>query len=231
MTEEKTAHTEIGRYISNVLDVHFGQSPEAVKVMVKRPYLLIHLHGFMLPNERFLLKRKEWKRVAETRDLLMIEMKKSLIRELGEIAEAPIKEIYADWNLERETGLLIAIMEEQDSEAAEWPHRVDKEALLEKINFLSKKSQKEPDSTEIIWLNAHVCLIERKGIMVDIEKELIRNGATEELRLAKRPLEHRMVDSVHLEPILKRPIEELFLDWNFEGDKGLMVFILKEDAE
>lgn len=230
MIEENTVQAEVGRYIAKVLDEHLGQSPEAVKVKMKRPYLLIYLRGFMLPNERFLLKRNEWKRVAETRDLLMIEIKKSLIREVGEIVGLPIKEIYADWNFEKETGLILARMD-GESDSAERPDDVDEAALLEKINFVSKKSQKEAETTKITWLADHVFVVERTGIMVDIEKELIRNGATEELRLAKRPLEHRMVNSVRLEPILKRPIEELFLDWDFEGDKGLMIFILKEDPE
>ena len=80
---------------------------------------------------------------------------------------------------------------------------------------------------ESYWLNNTTVLIERLGIMVDIEKELIKNGATEELRLAKRPLEHRIMEFFKLEPVLKQEISELFVDWHFEEDKSYLVFLLE----
>ena len=68
-------------------------------------------------------------------------------------------------------------------------------------------------------------------IIVDIEKELIKNGAVEELRLAKRPLEHRVIELLQLESVLKQEISEFFVDWNFEEDKSYMVFILESKSK
>lgn len=67
--------------------------------------------------------------------------------------------------------------------------------------------------------------------MVDIENELIKNGVIEELRLAKRPLEHRIMERFKLEPVLKQGISELFVYWNFEEDESYMVFILEPKSE
>lgn len=60
---------------------------------------------------------------------------------------------------------------------------------------------------------------------------MIKNGVTEELRLAKRPLEHRVMEFMQLEPIFNRDINGLFVDWNFEEDKAYMVFILNPQVE
>ncbi|MGK7376765.1 hypothetical protein ACSFXN_02915 [Planococcus sp. 1R117A] len=48
----------------------------------------------------------------------------------------------------------------------------------------------------------------------------------EQLKLAKRPLEYRLVEESELRKILKREVLETFVDWNFNGDKGYMVLIL-----
>lgn len=61
-------------------------------------------------------------------------------------------------------------------------------------------------------------LIRRSGILVRIEKELIKNGFVEELKLAKRLLEHVLLKEVRLEHALKRTISEIFLEWEFEED-------------
>ena len=70
-------------------------------------------------------------------------------------------------------------------------------------------------------------MVRRSGVLVEIEKELIKNGYVEELKLTKRPLEHRMLVEAGLETVLKRAINETFLDWNFEKDKSYTVFLLE----
>jgi uncharacterized protein YbcI len=231
MAEERTIQDEVGEYVSKVLEEHLGESPESVNVIIKRPYIVVHLSGFMLASERFLLKRSQRKRVAETRDVLMTGLRKNIITDLAKMTGFTVAEFYADWNLEKETGLLMAVIDERkEAHTDEWPKQVEKKELLEKIVLASKKAQKEPGQIDLSWLTDSMLLVERKEIMVEIEKELIKNGVTEELRLAKRTLEHRMINSVDFEPVLKRPIKELFLDWDFEGDKAILVLILETDA-
>lgn len=115
---------------------------------------------------------------------------------------------------------------EVDPASLTFPEGVHKEPLHETVISISKK-KKAPEVIESYWLNNTTVLIERLGIMVDIEKELIKNGATEELRLAKRPLEHRIMEFFKLEPVLKQEISELFVDWHFEEDKSYLVFLLE----
>lgn len=232
MTTDKTIQTEIEDFIASFLQRQFGGSPQSVNVTIRKPFVVIHLTGFLLPGEKVLIKRKETKRVGQTRDLLLNGVKPNLNHELAKITGYDVKEIYADWNFEKESGLLIVVLDtEVDLLSLTFPKDVDKVALHETVIGISKKTQKAPETIESYWLNDSTVLIERLGIMVDIEKELIKNGVIEELRLAKRLLEHRVMEFFQLESVLKQEISELFVDWNFEEDKSYMVFILEPKPE
>lgn len=232
MTNDQTIQQEVKNYIASFLSQQFGESPHSVNVAIRAPFVVIHLLGLSIPSEKILLKRNEAKRVTETRDIMMNSVKPELIEALANITGFDIMEIYADWNLEKESGMLIAVMDaEVDQASLENPANVGTSALKEKVIDISKKTQKEPDFVAVYWLNDDTILVERRGTMVDIEKELIKNGVAEELRLAKRPLEHRVMEFIKLEPIFNRDISELFVDWNFEEDKAYMVFVLNSQAE
>ncbi|MGI2328973.1 Na-translocating system protein MpsC family protein [Planococcus sp. YIM B11945] len=227
MTNDKTVQTKIEDFISSFLQSQFGEAPNSVKAAIRNPFIAIHLIGFSLPGENILLKRKEAKRVGQTRDLLLNAVKPELFQELAKLAGFSVKEIYADWNFEKESGLLIAVLDvEADPASFIYPEDVNQEALHEIVIRISKITQKAPETIKSYWLNDTTVLVERRGIMVDIEKELIKNGVIEELRLAKRPLEHRVMKFFKLEPVMNQEIDDLFVDWNFIEDKAYMVFIL-----
>ncbi|WKA59292.1 Na-translocating system protein MpsC family protein [Planococcus shenhongbingii] len=228
MTNDKTVQTEIEGFISSFFESQFGESPSSVNAAIRNPFIAIHLIGFSLPSEKLLLKRMEAKRVGQTRDLLLNSVKMELFQELAAITGYDVKEIYADWNFEKESGLLIVVLDaETDPVSFIYPEGVNKEALHEIVIKISKITQKAPETIESYWLNDITVVVERRGIMVDIEKELIKNGVIEELRVAKRPLEHRVMEFFKLEPVLKQEINDLFVDWNFVADKAYMVFILE----
>lgn len=228
MATDHPDKTEVSEYISALLQEHFGEYPESVNVTIEQPFILIHLHGFLMPSEKGLLKKNETKRILETRDLLMNTLKPEIMNRIHRITQSEIEGVYADWNLDKETGLFIAVMaHDEKRKENDWPAEVDQNALKEKIIETSKKTEKAPDRTELYWLSHNLLAIERGGIMVEIEKELIKNGVIDELRLAKRPLEHRLMNSAELKPILKRNVAELFVDWDFEKDKAYLVFILE----
>ncbi|PKH08623.1 hypothetical protein [Planomicrobium sp. MB-3u-38] len=73
-------------------------------------------------------------------------------------------------------------------------------------------------------------MIKRTGILVEIEKQLIKNGAADELKLAKRPLEYRITKFFNLDHFLPSPVEEIFVDWDFHQEYSYMVLILKRST-
>lgn len=228
MPNEKTIHTEVGSYISTLLRNHFGKGPTSVFVTVKPPFITIHLRGFLSPPEKILLKQQEHRRVLETRDLLMNQLVVDIKLDLWEISKLDIEDVYADWNLDDQTGMILAVMTDKSpADDFEWDSVIQVESVLKEVEEASRKAQKTPEKTDLYWLNNRTLLIERTGIFVEIEKELIRGGFIEELKLVKRPLERRLLLQTRIEAILKQPISAVFLDWNFITDKGYTLLLLE----
>lgn len=192
----------------------------------------MYLPGFLLPTEKLLLNRNESSRVLKTRDLMMAGLKKELMAGLVKLTDLNIDEFYTYWNLDHETALSLEVVSQEERAAApKWPEDAIQKALLKKVIQASRKTQKEPNRTHVYWLDGSAVLIERSGILTEIEKELIQNGAIEELRLAKRPLEHWVMNSAELSSLLKQDIRKLFVDWNFESDKADLVLVLEKKKE
>lgn len=232
MTNEQTKQAEISGYLSTLLRKHFGKGPTSVYVTLRPPFLTIHFRGFLAPMEKLQVKQKEFNRVLKTRDLLMNDLREEIIEELKAKTNLDIVELYADWNLEKETGLLIGVLDANEEDGTmEWPNGVSREEFLGRIEKASYSAEKVPERTELYWLSDRTVLVKRSGILVAIEKELIRNGLEEELKLAKRPLEHKVLQEVDLEAVLHRKITETFLDWNFEMDISYVVFLLEPQKQ
>lgn len=229
MPREQQIQAFISNYTGKFLEEHFGEKPEQVTVTLRHPFILIHLNGFLLPNEKLFVEKGQWNKVLEIRDLLMDSVKEDLLKGLQAYSEGKITNLYADWNLSKRSGMLIATME-KDSLQGEfpWPKRVDEDILREIIRLNSMRTQKIPDQTNFYWLSEQVLLIERIGILIDIEKKLVENGVREELRLAKRPLEQRITQLFNLESILNGQVLDLFVDWDFQQDVSYMVLLLEE---
>lgn len=228
MSKEKTIQSEIGGYISTLLRKHFGKGPTSVFVTLKSPYIVIHFRGFIAPMEAVLLKQNEWKRVLETRDLLINELKGDLIKNLWNIANLEVKEFYADWDLNLETGLLIGVTDEEAVEDDfRWPDEIDKSAFERTVIDASERAEKKPSTIKSFWLNERTILVKKTEILVGIENALIAEGYAEILKLAKRPLERRLLLEAQPEMKLGRQITEVFLDWNFPEDIGYIVFLLE----
>lgn len=228
MSKERPVQAEIAGYISNLLRSHFGKGPTSVYVTINKPYIVIHFRGFIAPMEAVLLKQGEWKRVLETRDLLINELKEDIKENLQRIAELDVWEFYADWDLEKESGLLIGVSEESaDEEDFDWPSHINQDAFNEKISKASEKAEKVPGKLQSFWLNDRTILIRKDEILVGIENALIAEGYGEILKLVKRPLERKLLVDAQPEEILKSKVAEIFLDWNFKEDIGYIVFLLE----
>ncbi|TWT09258.1 Na-translocating system protein MpsC family protein [Planomicrobium sp. CPCC 101079] len=232
MVKEQLLAEEIVHFISQQLIEEFGASISSVDTIIQKPFIIIHLLDFSFPTEETFFRRKELEQIMRTRDLIMEGWKGDIRKKLTAIVGAAVEEVYVDWNLENRTGMLIAIMEEKDKKDKKdrtmWQENEEKRKLKEKVLYISRKTEKTPDEIEIYRLNDYILLIERLGIMVDIEKELVKNGAVKELRVAKRPLEHRLMDSLNEESVLEKKVGELFVDWDFAKDKAFMVLVLEK---
>lgn len=227
MANNQTPAGKVGSYIAGLLREHFGKGPTSVHVTIKPPFFLAHIQGFLAPTERILLELKETKRILEIRDLLMDELYPRVKLDLWKLVKFDILDIYADWNLDKKTGMIFGILDEETAEdTLAWPHGISREKVHKEVEKASASIEKLPGQTAVYWLNDRTLLIVREDILVAIEKELIRLGFTETLKIAKRPLEKKSTFTGKLEAALERSINEVFVDWDFEDDMSYMVVIL-----
>ncbi|MDQ0427658.1 uncharacterized protein YbcI [Planomicrobium stackebrandtii] len=224
----KTMESVVSRLSSTILRTHFGKGPKSVYVNIVHPYVCIQIREFISPVEKILLSKNEGTKVFELRDLMMDEIKSEFKRSFWKEAELDVVELYADWNLDGKSGMILAILKEGKIEKQLWLEDVNKKDLLEEISKVSEVSQKEPGSTEVFWLSDRSLLIRRIDIFTLLEKELINLGFTKTLKLAKRPIEQNLFKQSNLESILKCSIREIYMDWNFNEDKGYAVLVLQK---
>ena len=227
MPKERSIETEIGGFISTLLRKHFGKGPTSIYVAVNRPYISMHFRGFSTMMEKILLKQNEWKRVLETRNLLVDELKPIIRRQLKEIGGWEIKEIYVDWNLALETGTFLAIADElPNPDEFPWPSDIEKEEFEPKLEQVCATLQRDRQQTETYWLNDRTLLIKWSGVLTEIENALISDGHQEILKLTKRPMERSMLENAGFESVLDRRIQEIFLDWNYDSNMGYVILVL-----
>ncbi len=227
MLEERNIQSDISGYISNMLRKHFGKGPTSVYVTFKRPYIVIYFRGFLSPMEKILLEQNEWKRVLETRDLLLNALKPQILSELLRITEVECTELYADWNISLHTGIFIGVMEEKAAvDQVKWAKESDRKTIHQKIEKVNEASRRNPCLIESIWLSDRIFLAKRSDILVGIEKALIAEGYAEVLKMAKRPLERNLLAEAGLEKIFQKEILDIFMDWDFDQNVGYIVFIL-----
>lgn len=227
-TTEKQTHNEIAGHVGRLLREAFGKGLESIFVSINRPFVVIYLRSFLSPTEKILLKQDQIFSIQNTRDLVM----KSLIPEIKAylllLAGMQIQEFYYDWGLHNHSGVLVGIEPgENRLQTGLQESYTGKEELHKEIDAISCQVQKRPDELYSCMINERTLIVIRNGILISIEKELIRIGHEESLKLAKRNLEKSHLHSNgHFADMLKSKVIDVFVDWDFHLDKSVIAFIL-----
>ncbi|PLS15937.1 hypothetical protein CVD28_19535 [Bacillus sp. M6-12] len=226
--ENKSPELEIASYIGKLLRDNFGKGPESVFVSISEPYICIHIRNFISPIEIALLKQEKENTVQNTRELVFQSLVPEIKAYIKGLSNIEISEFYYDWGLHNKSGAFIGI--------AANPEKVNKKIGLDfarkkeadqKITEISQEVQKAPDELYSFMINERTILFIRIGILIRIEKELIRQGYGEILKTTKRILEKKYLHNNEFEAILNRKIVDIFVDWDLDLDKSVIVFFLK----
>lgn len=225
---KQSLQAEIASYTGKLLRDNFGKGPSSVYVSIEEPYITIYLREFLAPMERVLVSQKNDMKVEETRDLLMEELLPDMRATLRIMTGLEVEDLFYDWSLNNRSGVFLAVIakEHQDEEIhlADYP---DKEKIHEEIIRVSEQAEKAPTKVDSFMLNERTLMVVRDGILVRIEKELIRSGFGETLKLTKRKLEKGLLSQSYCENILDTQVIDVFVDWDFNEDKSYIIFILK----
>ncbi|CAM3667207.1 hypothetical protein GCM10009865_03610 [Aeromicrobium ponti] len=224
--ETAVLEKEINSYMGHLLREKFGRGPGNIFCSVSDSLIAIYITGFLTPLEKSLLDHQKVDYVQRTRDLLMENLKGEIQSQLEAYIKKEVKEIFYDWNLDGQTGMVLALISELDSNENNYKHSKKVNDVIDQVSIEAEKS---PDVIYSVKIDDRKLIVVRKGILVSIERELIELGYEETLRIAKRNQEKRLIGEhiSALESYLNTGVADYFIDWDFDGDKSYILFILK----
>jgi uncharacterized protein YbcI len=219
---------EVSSYIGKLLRDYFGKGPESVYVSINHSIITMYLRNFISPMESVLMGRDEEKMVQQTRDMLMQSLIPEIKAYVKIVTGLDIQEFYYDWGLHNKSGIFVGICTEVfNTENLQLETYPGKNEFHKEIANISYHAQKVPEEIISTLLNPRTLIVIRNGILVSIEKELIRLGQSEILVIAKRNLEKKLLhNNNHFDEILNTKVIDIFVDWDFQLDRSVMVFIL-----
>jgi uncharacterized protein YbcI len=226
-TETYKQTTELSSYIGKILRDNFGKGPESVHVSLGKTFIVFNIRNFLSPTEKVLMNQKQDESVQQTRDLVMQTLIPEIKAYIKIVTGMEIREFYYDWGLHNKSAMFTGIC--TDSTSVDYPIKEEftgKAELINEMINLSSESEKKPDEIFAYQLNHRSILVIRNGILVRIEKQLIRQGMQEQLKLAKRTLEKGLLhNNNHFEGILNTRVIDIFVDWDFDLDKSVIVLV------
>lgn len=182
----------------------------------------------MSATEQILMEQGQEETVMSTRATLMQKLIPEIKANVKTVTGIELREVYYDWGLQNRSGMIVGLAQETfgTALAQDYP---GKEQLHDEIKAISQRAQKAPEKMNSYELNPRTIVVIRSGILVMIEKELIRTRYEIPLKYTKRNLEKRFLHSNgHFETILSRKIVDLFVDWDFALDKSVIVFVMND---
>lgn len=227
--EQSKIQTELGSYIGRLLRDSFGRGPGSVFVTLDNFIITVYLKNFLSPTESILMVQNQESLVQQTRDKLMQTLISEIKAYVKILAGMEIEEFYYDWAIHNKSGLFVCICSNEENKEDSLVNQYNGQSSIhDEINSVSIQAQKEPEEIISYLLNERTLIVIRNGILVRIEKELIRLGLSEDLRIAKRNLEKSLLhNNGRFENILNTKVIDIFVDWDFNLDKSVIVLILK----
>lgn len=229
---EKYFQNEIASHMGKMLRDAFGKGPQAIYVSVEHPFIIIYLRNFLTPTEKILLSQGQIHVIEHTRDVVMASLIPEIKAYLLLLTGMDNLEFYYDWELHNHSGILVGYRFDGSSFKFGSQGNYDgKEELHSEIGWMSHRIQKKPDQIDSIIINKRTIVVVRSGILIDLSKELIRLRDEELLKQAIKKLEKKYLrDNKHMEQILNVKIVDVFVDWDLERDRSVIVFILNPRA-
>lgn len=217
-------------YMGKLLRDYFGKGPESVYVSVGHTFIVIYMRNFLTTSERVLLVQDHTLIIDQMREKLLQMMIPEISSYIEIVTGVKAREFYYDWSLHNKTGMLMVICDEPVPGGMSVNETyAGKQSAEEEIIQISQKTHKVPEEIFSCEINSRMVIIVRTGILVRIEKELIRLGHGELLKGVKRNLEKSCLhNNGWLETALNRRLVDSFSDWNFSLDKGVILLVSQQ---
>lgn len=222
-----TTRINIEAAINELFNTSFGANPQDVHVILDNRCLIIRLESFLgkiMEN----LTTKDDDALRSTSELIMEYLLPDFLKKLKSFSDLEFDSFYYDWDDSNLSGLIIGLIKNNNYKLYE-DYYPGKEKVHFQISKITYEVEKVPDLTCSFWADENTLVIVREGLLIEIEKSLVELGSKNVLRKAKRVLEkNRIIDDANIPTILNRTPAGIYLDWMFEVDKSVLVYVFEE---
>lgn len=218
--------TEISKMIGKLLRSSFGKGPETLIVSTGDRYIVMYLKNFLSPMEQVLLEKGKENNVLRIRDAMMKKLSPEIKTSLQQVFMLDVTEFYYDWNLAKRSGILVGQFSDPIEENEIYSIYPEKEQIHCEIMMIEQELDTLSEEMKSYRLNDRTLVAVRNGAFSNIEKALSRFGHSEVVKQVKSSMEKKMfMENKKLPKIFNARIDDLFIDWNDEKNKGILVFI------
>lgn len=215
----------ISSLTSKLLRKNFGKGPQSCQSTICKQHFVIYIQGFISPMEEVLIQQGQQEQVEKARAVIIEHVIEELKGIIKVTIDREVEESYHDWNFPNNSGLIFFVLNEEIKETCN-ENSVLIPKLEKEIARISELVQKVPEIIHVYPLSQSIYLVERKGILIPIEKALIAKGFANELKITKDELEKSYFHRYgKFDGIFNNSIKDIFIDWNFKEDKSLMAFV------
>ncbi len=211
--------------LSKRLKQKFGKGPETCFASLKDDMLTIHIKRFITPAEEVLMESENSTLALQFRSVIIQAILNEFIAEIMCEYQIQIETAFHDWNYDINSGMILLKINQDTIYGNEYQSSAENNKIIKTLQHVTSNIHKVPTHYKLNRLNANSYAIECKEIMLDIEKVLYYKGYEEILLERSKEIKNSYMQHIQLfEDSFGRGIESLFIMWDYENDKGYIVF-------
>ncbi|MEJ8307138.1 hypothetical protein [Saccharibacillus sacchari] len=229
-TQSAQTAQSLTSYSNVLLKSQFGKPADSIDI-VTDPRCFVFIYRGLTDAHDSRLPEDPDERYAHIYILLKQFIYPSLRPKIEAASNQTISFAYMDWKIQTDTAM-IAVFLHPEIEKAHEDLYAGKADLHQHVETITEKVQNPPISIESFRMEGDLLLIVRTGLLISLEKRLVKKGFNNELRLAKRELElERFIEGLPIKELLGKKMKNAFLDWAFEDDVSLLTLELEDDPD
>ncbi|MEH7237858.1 Na-translocating system protein MpsC family protein [Bacillus sp. JJ1562] len=217
--------TQISSYVSKLIKSKFGKGPETCYTSISDQYIIVHIKKFMTKIEYELVRKEDYTTAGKIRKNIMVDLLDPIQEMLEEICDKPITQLYQDWNFQKNTGVLLAVVKAEQK--AEMENSLEFMLLRNEISKQSEFYQYQPNEQNFTKIGELIYIIRSAGYLLPIERILIEKGM-HILEERENKIRKRYDANIYrFNKIIKKEITDIFMIWNYKNDESYKIFYCK----
>ncbi|MDR4887939.1 Na-translocating system protein MpsC family protein [Fredinandcohnia sp. QZ13] len=217
--------THISSYVSKLIKSKFGKGPETCFTSISDQYIVIHIKKFMTKIEHELVKKEDFATAGEIRTRITEELLDPIQETLGEICDNPITNLYQDWNFQKNSGVLLAVVNSEQQRKVE--NSLEFMLLRKEISKQSEFYQYQPYEQSLTKIGEKIYIIRTAGYILPIERILIEKGM-HILKERENNIRKKYHANRHrFNKIINNEIHDIFMIWDYDKDENYKIFYCK----